>query len=334
MQDRTTTALTTHMSKLQARTHISIANEMLMIPRLLVCITFHYSETRIPILKKTCSRLGELAEEVNVVILTNEESNIPSLLRELETTSYQLKILAPKLLGHPYLLTWCHQQIFRDRIKEDTTTSHFMYIEDDIVITPENIEYWLEGREVLRNIGLIPSFLRYERSSRNSKLFATDLTRKVNPLITPKAYVDSKEYAYMNLPQPYQGMYLLDRELIEEHLNCGSSSPDFGSWPIREKATQGITFLNVPRPFSSRNVIGYSISTQAIDKRSLIHHAANNYVDDPGSQLGKVPIDTLFNVYSWRWNYVLAFLGDQIGLLLKGRERNERSLRRLRRRKC
>ena len=305
-----------------------------MIPRLIVCITFHYSEARIPILKETCSRLGELAEAVDVVILTNEESNIPSLLRELETTSYQLKILAPKLLGHPYLLTWCHQQIFRDRIKEDTTTSHFMYIEDDIVITPENIEYWLEGREALRNIGLIPSFLRYERSSRNSKLFATDLTKKVNPLITPKAYADSKEYAYMNLPQPYQGMYLLDRELIEEHLNSCSSSPDFGSWPIREKATQGITFLNVPRPFSSRNIIGYSISTQTIDKRSLIHHAANNYVDDPGSQLGKVPINSLFSVYSWRWNYVLAFLGDQVGLLIKGRDRNERSLRRLRKRKC
>jgi hypothetical protein len=305
-----------------------------MISKLLVCITFHYSGARIPILKETCSRLGQLAEEVEVIILTNEELNISSLLGELEASTYQLEILAPKLLGHPYLLTWCHQQIFKDRIKEDTTTSHFMYIEDDIVITPENIEYWLEGREILRSVGLIPSFLRYERSARNSEMFATDLTRKVNPLIAPKACLDSKEYAYMNLPQPYQGMYLLDRELMEEHLNSSSSSPDFGPWPIREKATQGITFLNVPRPYSSRNVIGYSISTKAIDKRSLIHHATNNYVDDPGSQLGKVPINNLFSVYTWRWNYVLAFLGDHIGLLLKGRERNERSLRRLRKRKC
>jgi len=302
--------------------------------KLLVCITYHYSDARIPIQKETCSRLGQLAEKVEVVILTNGESYIPSLLRELGACTYQLEILAPKLLGHPYLLTWCHQQIFRDRIKEDMTTSHFMYIEDDILITPENIEYWLEGREKLRNTGLIPSFLRYERSSRDSEMFATDLTRKVNPLIAPKIYVNSKEYAYINLPQPYQGMYLLDRELIEEHLKSSSSSPDFGPWPIREKATQGITFLNVPRPYSSRNVIGYSISTKAIDKRSLIHHAANNYVDDPGSQLGKVPINNLFSVYTWRWNYVLAFLGDHIGLLLKGRERNERSLRRLRKRKC
>ena len=307
---------------------------MTTIKSLLVCITFHYSEARIQILKETCSRLGELAEAVVVVILTNEESNIPSLLRDLEASSYQLKILAPKLLGHPYLLTWCHQRIFRDRLKEDSTTSHFMYIEDDIVIIPENIEYWLEGREALRAIGLIPSFLRYERSAHNSEMFATDLTRKVNPLIAPKAYVNGKDYAYINLPQPYQGMYLLDRELIEEHLSSSSSCPDFGSWPIREKATQGITFLNVPRPFSSRNVIGYSISNKTIDRRSLIHHAANNYVDDPLSQLGKVPINSLFSNYSWRWNYVLAFLGDHIGLLLKGRKRNGGSLRRLRKRKC
>ncbi len=305
-----------------------------MIKSLLVCITFHYSDARIQILKETCSRLGELAEKVDVVILTNEQSTIPSLLCDLESGSYQLKILAPKLLGHPYLLTWCHQQIFRDRLKEDSDTSHFMYIEDDIVIIPENIEYWLEGREALRTIGLIPSFLRYERSVHNSELFATDITRKVNPLIAPKAYVNSQDYAYINLPQPYQGMYLLDRELIEEHLYSDSSSPDFGSWPIREKATQAITFLNVPRPFSSRNVIGYSISNRTVDKRSLIHHAANNYVDDPHSQLGKVPINSLFSNYSWRWKYVLAFLGDQIGLLLKGRKRNGGSLRRLRKRKC
>ena len=75
---------------------------MTTIKSLLVCITFHYSEARIQILKETCSRLGELAEAVDVVILTNEESHIPSLLRDLEASSYQLKILAPKLLGHPY----------------------------------------------------------------------------------------------------------------------------------------------------------------------------------------------------------------------------------------
>jgi len=303
------------------------------ISKLLICITFHYSDARIPILKQTCSRLGELAEKVDVIVLTNEQSKIPYLLEELVTGSYRLKILAPELLGHPYLLTWCHQKVFRDHLTEDKAISHFMYIEDDIVMTPENIEYWLDGREALRSIGLIPSFLRYECSSITSEKFATDLTRQVNPLIAPKAYGNGKDYAYMNLPQPYQGMYLLDRQLIEEHLSSGSSSPDFGSWPIREKAAQGITFLNVPRPFNSRNAIGYSISKKVIDRRSLIHHAANNYVDDPRSQLGKIPINNLFSIYSWRWQYVLTFIGDHVGLRLKGRERNERSLRRLRRRK-
>ena len=51
------------------------------IPKLLICITFHYSDGRIPILKQTCSRLGELAETVDVVVLTNEQSKIPYLLR-------------------------------------------------------------------------------------------------------------------------------------------------------------------------------------------------------------------------------------------------------------
>jgi hypothetical protein len=109
------------------------------IPKLLTFITFHYSDRRVPLLKQTCSRIAELAETVDVVVLTNEQAKIPYLLGELDASGYGLKILAPELLGHPYLLTWCYQKVFRDHLNADKSPSRFMYIEGDIIITPENI---------------------------------------------------------------------------------------------------------------------------------------------------------------------------------------------------
>jgi hypothetical protein len=69
----------------------------------------------------------------------NEQAKIPYLLGELDASGYGLKILAPELLGHPYLLTWCYQKVFRDHLNADKSPSRFMYIEGDIIITPENI---------------------------------------------------------------------------------------------------------------------------------------------------------------------------------------------------
>ncbi|MBD2189807.1 hypothetical protein H6F41_16880 [Pseudanabaena sp. FACHB-723] len=205
-----------------------------------------------------------------------------------------MKIVSPFLLGHPFLLTWCHFDIFRRVLNLDKTVTHFLYLEDDIYITPENINYWIEGRERLRTFGLIPSFLRYETQVFTDERFSTDVTQILNFNALPRVYFQQIHYAYLNLPQPYQGMYLLDRELMEEHLN-NSCHPDFGIWHIREKAAQGITFLNIPEGFISRNLIGYNTLLQEIDQRCLIHHLPNNYVNNQNTPFGKVPIRNLIS---------------------------------------
>jgi hypothetical protein len=52
-----------------------------------------------------------------------------------------IKIVTPKYLGHPYLLTWSHLDVFRKMYKIDDNISHFMYLEDDVEIKLNNIEY-------------------------------------------------------------------------------------------------------------------------------------------------------------------------------------------------
>jgi hypothetical protein len=108
----------------------------------------------------------------------------------------------------------------------------------------------------------------------------------------PKVKI-SDNYYYINLPKPYQGMYLMDRELLKEHLFGPSSNPDFGIWNIREKAAQGLTFSKVPKGYFSRNLIGYDNNKRQIDTNALIHHTPNNYADNPDTEFGNMPVNSV-----------------------------------------
>ena len=161
---------------------------------------------------------------------------------------------------------------------QDASFTHFMYLEDDILITRDNMSYWLEGRELLREFDFIPSFLRVEQRAGSQDWYSTDCPQSYHVNHLPRAKL-SNDLTFVNLPTPYQGMYLLDRDLMAEHLSGPSSSPDFGPWAIREKAAQGITFARVRPGFTSRNLIPFRDSQRQVDQRCLIHHTPNNYAN-------------------------------------------------------
>jgi len=270
---------------------------------ILICVTFFYAENRLQYLNLISDYFGELGKRVVVVIVTNTRN--PDQIQKIQMTvgnkGYTYEIVSPTLMGHPYLLTWSHFDVIRTYSRDQSITL-FLYLEDDICIKKENILYWIKGREILKPLGLIPSFLRYERKMGDENLYSTDIRRAINPFRIPRVNI-SDTYAYMNLRDPYQGMYILDQELMLEHLHGPASNPDFAKckWGIREKAAQGVTFLNVPKGFTSRNLIGYKIAEQKIDEHCLIHHTANNFANNPDTDFGKIPVTQLVSrAYSTR----------------------------------
>ena len=264
------------------------------ISQLLVAITFHFVEERLKYLEAVTGELPNLAEHVRLVIVTNtNDPQCHQKIRSILPTSSGVEIFVPVLLGHPYLLTWSHFEIFRRYYSEFEDISHFLYLEDDTLVRKENIDYWLRGRSLLSNLHIIPSFLRYEVPAGSFVKVSTDVTARVRFSLIPKVKMSS-QYYYVNLPEPYQGMYLLDRVLAGGHLFGPSSSPDFGRWPIREKAAQGITFHEVPTGCFSRNFLGVDMSSKTIDSGALLHHLPNNYADAPETKFGKIPVEEIF----------------------------------------
>jgi len=265
------------------------------IEKLIIAVTFYYVEERLKYLSAISRQFSSLANDVEVFITTNSDdaSHHGRIMASLDP-QLRAEILVPKLLGHPYLLTWCHLDIFRKKFNQDQSITHFMYLEDDLCVRPDNIAYWIKAREALRPHGLIPSFLRFELKSGENTPYSSDVTKKTPFSQLPKVRV-SDRYYYLNLRKPYQGMYLMDRELMQEHLSGPSCSPDFGIWNIREKAAQGLTFAKVPEGYFSRNLVGYDNSTKQIDPGALIHHTPDNYANNPDSRFGKMPVIELID---------------------------------------
>lgn len=265
----------------------------MIIEKLVVAITFHYDEARFGYLKNVCLQIPFLAFDYKILIVTNVGQEIfQNKIREQLEGLANYEIIAYPTMGHPYFLTWGHFSIFKQYFLSERSYSHFMYLEDDIKLTSKNVNYWLRGRYELLDTGFYPSFVRYEINSAVKISVATDITKPLKLQKLPKFYITS-EYVFLNSPQPYQGMYLMDRIMMGEFLSSAAQSPDFGSWGIREKATQGISFVNVPKLFNSRNLIGYNLTKKAIDSGALIEHLPGNYANNSNSSFGKVPLENL-----------------------------------------
>lgn len=260
------------------------------IRKLAIAVTFHFAPDRLQWLERIAREFPLLADQVDLHIVCNRgDDEVRSLIgKALAGAPHTLVV--PTLLGHPFLLTWVHLAVFRTLFAQDPDITHFLYLEDDILIEPRNVAYWLRGRDALRPHGFIPSFIRYEINHADGLEYSSDVVERHIRSQLPTVPI-SPDYAYLSLRQPYQGMYLMDRELMEEHLNGPSSSPDFGPWPIREKAAQGLTFTAVPKGFFARNLVGFDLTANALDRGCLIHHLPDNYANSPVTfPYGKVAI--------------------------------------------
>src|SRR5271165_2871921 len=170
---------------------------------------------------------------------------------------------------HGFYLTWAHKALFGQALS-DPGFSHFVYLEDDLRFTRESLAYWCRFREPLALFGLLPGFVRYEVF--NGDRYVVDQARRQN-LYRPSVVLSASESGrtsgpdlrFVNLDNPYQGMYVLDRGLAIDHLrNSPARSPlrsrtesPVPPWEqlVRERAAMGPIFDNVPSGFISRNVV-------------------------------------------------------------------------------
>lgn len=258
--------------------------------KLAIFVIFHFAETQLPYLRTIYREFINLGQSVKAYLFTNDAEKHATIEAAIQGPAPEIEILSPTLLGHPYLSTWCHLAKARELFHADPSISHFLYLEDDIRITQANMIWWPQARKKLHIYGLYPGLLRYEVHPTTQQLYSSDVIVPAIYKDTSKLVFKDGSYAFLNLNYPYQGLALMDRELMEEYLQMPAAEIDKTNWGIREKANQGLTFWNVPPGFQTRPMVGYDVKNQCLDPRCLVHHLPNSYVADPGAEAGKVAL--------------------------------------------
>jgi hypothetical protein len=276
--------------------------------KLFTCMA-HADLRKIDHLARVLKMQDGLMDEVHVCIITNmtKRADLETIYDNSppRTKRFRVEIYNEYCdkLPSPWLLTWVHKKVMLEKY-QDSTYTHFMCIEDDMEVTPTNIEYWLDDRKRLKPFGLYPSFLRVEWSDRLREWTMTDSVRGDLFSYSNSPHLDFVDgRSFVNLPRTYQGMFFYDRELMSEHINSISFDlfrflPDWRQrilsteWPLglTEAAVTGISHQNVPEGCYSRNFIPVYAKYLLIDPCCFVHHLPNKYTDQEGSSLGKVAV--------------------------------------------
>jgi hypothetical protein len=103
------------------------------------------------------------------------------------------------------------------------------------------------------------------------------------------------------MPSPYQGMYVLDPPLVDEHFRFSVARSPLVSrvirWGVRERASLGPIFDEVPHGMWARNAVPLVMDSDGVpglDTCCLVEHLAAVYVQRDDTVLGSVRLDEAF----------------------------------------
>jgi hypothetical protein len=261
------------------------------------------------------SRLATNSSDVPVGVLANVASFNGS-----HADDHQIVVIGwrPGLIRRSgFYLTWAHKCLFHQALR-DPGFSHFIYLEDDIRFTRESLSYWCRHREPLALHGLLPGFVRYETLDDARYVVDQQKRQRVDRAGRPRVTLSRSDTGrgsgpdlrFVNLNNPYQGMYVIDRELAIDHLRSSPARSPLLSgairWPnnmhehgllIRERAAMGPIFDDVPPGFIARNVVPVQAPRPGeyrLDPSCLIEHLTGNYSRSDTS-FGKIRVEDMFN---------------------------------------
>ena len=272
--------------------------------RLLVAITFHYREDRLPLLLSVArSFLAFPVGAIDLVVLTNttaedEKRRIVAMLEPLVAPGVEradaartFRLESHPGLPDPWLLLWCHKPLIRDQFLARGDYTHFIYAEDDILMSWANFRYFVDQRELLARHGLIPGFQRIEYNASDGNLYLLDQT--VPEDLDALRKVDAGSHWFVTPHFPHCAMFVLDQPLAEEY--CASLSFDRDTsmqvarhFGVAERAAMGLCFEGIPVGFNSRWAVPVHKQRRSTSPDCWLFHIANNYTADPKSAFGKI----------------------------------------------
>lgn len=206
-----------------------------------------------------------------------------TIIKEYQSMSYRVDIVVlsniPKELGpgievkiglcskNPWSLPFGHKKIFAKRLEDYDL---FIYSEDDILITRENIESFLQLTKVVPEDNIC-GFLRYELDSTGKKWYP-DFRGPYHWL--PKSVNKKDQFTVAEFSNAHSACYILTRDQLRRAINSGGYlvEPHQGRYDLLcSAATDPYTQCGLKKVICISHIFDM-----------LVHHLSNRYVGHLG----------------------------------------------------
>jgi len=234
-------------------------------------ISFFYLEHRIIYINSIIDETNKYKYRTDIFIHTNNP--------ELEINTFNnysngtINIIYHNLSDiHPYYLTWKCRELLQ---KQKDDYDIFMYIEDDILVPTNALEYWLEYNEKLIELNYNLGFLRIEVDNKNDE-YITDIYDKFDTSII----LDIDIYCVNN------------KNEFNKFINSAYYSFNNDNfYGIREYSAFGLHGLNMS--WYKNTLIPIKNNKLIIECK--IYHMQNNYVNDNTTRFAKIKFNEGFS---------------------------------------
>lgn len=258
-----------------------------------VYIASHYLEAREKILGAVLDAMADWQDvALDVTVMSNvstyrDTKMFSEASSKFGSCGFDLKLEVVDHLADPNMLTWEHKKYIPEWAQSaEQGNDFFIYIEDDILITNKNFQYFLSSLELLKPSNLIPGFLRYEYDN-DQNVILVDQTTPEYWQRDRTRLIDGK--TWHGCVNPYWAGFIFDRDLALEYVSSDSfdcnRSENVHQWSLKARAAMGLTYESPPRDLKTRVVI--PLTDGMPDPECFIWHRANNYVANESSPNGK-----------------------------------------------
>jgi len=172
----------------------------------------------------------------------------------------------------------------------------FIYGEDDLLFTKDNLNYWLKYKDICLNDDFNLGFLRVEKRKKNNLLYSSDQITKI------KNYILLKEEKFAKLESSNSSLWVYTKEELKKFSKTKYWNFDFkwitvsGILLIREMAAVGWHGEDMNGQYMNRyKATIIPIKNNKLNKASFIKHISNNYANNPAGLFGSLKVDRLLS---------------------------------------
>jgi 2-polyprenyl-3-methyl-5-hydroxy-6-metoxy-1,4-benzoquinol methylase len=199
--------------------------------------------------------------QVDVIVFSNIEKDLGKRAK---------LIIAQPPTEHPHSFPYLHRQLFKDQVNNYDL---FIYSEDDILITQNNIEAFLSISPLLPD-QCVPGFLRYEVDQHN-QVYMPDIHSTFH--WSPHSVEKIHDFVFAQFTNKHSASYILTQASLQLAIASGNyhSQPVPSRYGILESAASDL-FENWGCQLKKVICISH------ID-HFLIHHLPNKYINKLGT---------------------------------------------------